>query len=445
MQRELISPHILTNESLLAKYDGPERDRAYEIVKKWAEMEKNGQMARMNETALDAEYLNDIFGIALGYTSSQDKPSHYHLERQFPVPGVGHVDGALGHFGSGLPRSPVAVIEMKGTGTNLDRDKSNGRTAVQQCFDYLNALPDCPWGIVCNFTSLRLYHRRTNQAYQEFKLQDLRKDDVFKRFYCLLENDSLLDRNPRSLRMLAETETRQREVGDELYDAYSQNRYRLIAHLCADHGKSLDRAIYIAQKILDRIIFIAFCEDRGLLPADCLKKGWSQLLPFTRVTNPRWRNFLDLFDAIDKGHNAICMEDGFNGGLFAHDPEVDNLQLTDDWTDFFKSIGNYDFRTDVNVDVLGHIFEKSVGELEQYRTCGGLFGTNGLGAKSAMTKSAERKRSGTYYTPPEFTAFIVAQTVGPVIDERFAKIREAHKLNEKDLDTDKPSPKLAAY
>ena len=444
--RALIVPNILAKESESFHLRGPEQDRAWELCKRWADMERGGFVAKTKETSIDAEFLLDIFGEALGFTPAKANHDHYHLERQYPVPNVGRADGALGHFGSGRTEPVVAIIEMKGANTDLDRDKSNGRTAVQQCFDYLNALPDCPWGIVSNVTTIRLYHRRTNQAYQEFKLQDLRKQQNFREFYCLFQYDAFLGKPPRALRLLQETETRQREVGDELYDAYSKNRFELIDHLCADHGKTLDRAIHIAQKILDRIIFIAFCEDRGLLPVECLKNGWANVPPgYTRVTNPRWRNFLDLFFAIDKGHNAICVEQGYNGGLFRHDPEVDDLQLADSWTDFFKAIGNYDFRTEVNVDVLGHIFERSIGELEQFRLGGGMFGPKGNAVKSAMPKSAERKRFGTYYTPPDFTAFIVEQTVGAIISERLTAIRETHGLTEKALEADRPSDKLATY
>ena len=72
---------------------------------------------------------------------------------------------------------------------------------------------------------------------------------------------------------------------------YSENRLRLIEHLCLRHGKTLDGAIFIAQRILDRIIFIAFCEDRDLLPAKCIDRACETLPPFSKVTNPRWRNF----------------------------------------------------------------------------------------------------------------------------------------------------------
>ena len=106
---------------------------------------------------------------------------------------------------------------------------------------------------------------------------------------------------PRALRLLKETENRQQEVGDVLYEEYCQNRRRLIEHLQLRLGKTLDQAIYIAQRLLDRIIFVAFCEERGLLNARCIDRAYSTLPPFSKVTNPRWRNFLDLFAGRGQG------------------------------------------------------------------------------------------------------------------------------------------------
>jgi hypothetical protein len=105
---------------------------------------------------------------------------------------------------------------------------------------------------------------------------------------------------------------------------------------------------------------------------------------------------------------------------------VDNLQLTDEWTNFFRTVGNYDFQDEINVEVLGNLFERSVGELERIRLAG-LFSTgreNGDEAEPAMAKSPERKRFGIYYTPLEFTAFIVYHTVGPVVAERWQQLRK---------------------
>jgi len=80
----------------------------------------------------------------------------------------------------------------------------------------------------------------------------------------------------------------------------------------------------------------------------------------------------------------------------------------------FHEIGGFDFREEgeISVDVLGHIFERSITELERMRVVG-LFGKQkGDDPHAAMPKSAERKRSGTYYTPPQFTQLIVEQTLG---------------------------------
>ena len=48
-----------------------------------------------------------------------------------------------------------------------------------------------------------------------------------------------------------------------------------------------------------------------------------------------------------------------------------------------------------------------------------------------MPKSPERKRFGIYYTPPEFTKFIVEHTVGTVIDERFEALRRTARGDRK--------------
>ena len=210
------------------------------------------------------------------------------------------------------------------------------------------------------------------------------------------------------------------------------------------HNRPLEKAIRIAQKIMDRIIFVAFCEDKGLLPDKTIHKAFSQLPPFSRVTNPRWQNFLDLFRSIDKGNKDRGISP-FDGGLFRQDDEVDNLQLDDGWTNFFDSISKYDFRDEVNVDVLGHLFEKSVNDIERIRL-GGLFDVEYRDdARPKMKKSAERKKFGIYYTPPEFTSFIAYNTISRVIEQRFKENAETIGLRQDEIESQKPNEKLAKY
>lgn len=446
--RTLILPRYLEEASFHIRNRADEIAAAHQIFLRWADLESNHQLAG-NETTLDDSFRQEIFATALGYSSSTMSPASFYYQKGFHVPGSGPPDGVLGNFPPVSASSIRACLELKNASTDLDHDKFNGRTPVQQCWDYLNNLPDCPWGIVSNFVSFRLYHRdKTQQAFEHFELQKLRDPDTFARFYVLFERGGLLANHivkvSRAEELLRRTDTRQREVGDELYNYYSDQRAELIDELVANHRLSRDQAFRAAQKLLDRIIFIAFCEDRGLLPDKLLENTWKSVPPLHRVTNPRWRNFLDTFHAIDKGHENLDLKEGYNGGLFRHDPLVDELELSDKRTEFFKNIGAYDFADDINVDVLGHVFEKSVSEIEKARHAQEFF-KDANTSVPAMPKSAERKRFGIYYTPPEFTRFIVASTLGALITERFAALAAKHNIDADQSMRTPPSEQFATY
>lgn len=428
---------MLAQEAQRAPFEEAVEAKSWDILKSWADLADSGRL-RVKETALDAEFLEKVFGDALGYRSVSECPESYHRERNFAVPGAGTADGALGKFAAGSQQKPLALIELKGADTDLDHDKFNGRTPVAQLWDYLNELPDCPWGILSNYVTIRLFHRRLpRRVYEEFTLEELRQKARFRQFFYIFEREGLLGnllKPSRALKLLERTQQRQREVGDELYDKYSAHRLRLIEHLIIEKRLSEDEAIRIAQKILDRIIFVAFCEDRHLLPPDSIERAYGQLPPFYKVTNPRWQNFKNLFGFLDKG-NADHGIPGYNGGLFQTDPPVDDLELDDQWTHFFHHVGTYDFRDEVNVDVLGHLFEQSITELEKLRVVG-FFGRQADPERAAaMPKSAQRKRFGVYYTPPDFTRLIVDRTLGALIRERTdpltditAKIAELRRI-----------------
>ncbi len=444
----LFLPRLLDRETANGKFAGPDFDNARTILRKWADLDAAGDLLKRKETALDADFLAEVFGDALGYARQTDSPADYNLERNFTVPGCGTADGALGEFPAA--KSPLAVIELKDAGTDLDRDRFNGRTPVQQLWDYLVNLPDCPWGILSNFSTIRLYHRdRTQRAYQGFTLEDLkRSDSAFRHFYCLFQRGGLiptpLSQIPRAAQLLKQTTSRQREVGDSLYSEYSRRRAELVHHLEREKGWDRERAIRAAQLLVDRIIFIAFCEDRDLLKPDTIERAY-QGIPNYPPKNARIRNFMSLFRALDEGHPELGLpgDAGYNGGLFEKNTDVDDLDLLDiPWAEFFNTIGSYDFKHEINVDVLGHLFERSVAELERLRV-GPLFallsgkpGGNGKAngsahalAPSPMPKSAQRKLFGIYYTPPEFTGLIVENTIDAVVAARFADIARRYGLD----------------
>ncbi len=448
-RRNLFLPKLLKDASGDFRLRDEAQAQAHKIVKKWADLEESGKLGKKKETALEAEFLTEIFGQALGYTLFSENLDIWNLEYKYSING-GEADAAIGLFSHEAKAPPVAVIELKGPQTNLDRDRFNGRTAIQQCWDYMNAIPDCQWGIVSNYVSIRLYHRaNTSRVYQLFVLQELCNKSEFLQFYYILERSGLLPtpdgRPPRAEVLLRQTDERQQEVGDELYNEYDRNRRELIVYLSGKkHNKSTDKAIRITQKILDRIIFVAFCEDRDLLPANSIARAYKQFRAFERVTNPRWQNFLDLFHSIDKGNPAHGISP-YNGGLFRTDDEVDKLDLGDEWTGFFNNIGTFDFRDEVDVDVLGHLFEKSINDIEIIRR-GGLFEPGpGDEQQPRMQKSAERKKYGVFYTPRQFTRFIAFNTVGKLIEERLDALATQYGDKRTEFEVGEPDKKKADY
>ena len=185
--RTLFLPRFLAAKAEETRWEGADRDKAHAIIIEWAKL-ADTQALEHTETALDGDFLERVFGQALGYKSESESPGAYQRQKQFHVPGVGTADGALGTFTNADRKKPVAVIELKDAYVDLDHDKSNGRTPVQQCWDYLNALPDCPWGIVSNYHTIRLYHReRTPQAYEEFHFHDLIDPANFAKFWYIFE------------------------------------------------------------------------------------------------------------------------------------------------------------------------------------------------------------------------------------------------------------------
>ncbi len=328
------------------------------------------------------------------------------------------------------------VVELKGPTVHLDRDRSNGRTAVAQCWDYLiNTPAECRWGIVSNYISFRLYERAsTKRAYEHFTLKSLRDFEVFKQFYVLFHRQGLIEDSllgpPRAVALLQRSTERQRTVSDELYDAYSRNRTDLITELHFKQNRPLDEAVEMAQRLFDRIMFIAFCEDRQLLPEKTIPKAYT-VAGFHAVTNPRWQNFKNLFRFIDLGNETHGIPK-YNGGLFAPH-SVDGLELPDDpWTNFFRSISTYDFADEVNLDVLGHLFERSITELEKLKTTGVFGDAEKASQYAAMPQSAKRKQLGIYYTPPELTSRIVHYTVEELIALRLADVAMKFGISEKD-------------
>lgn len=378
----------------------------------WAELIRSGRITGMKETALHGDFKSNIIEGVLGYVSAVHGPEHTVTSEQAIL--RGSVDLALGNF---TPEKShiIAPLELKGAKTkDLDAIMpGRAKSPVQQAWEYATNAPGVKWVLVSNYVELRLYgFGEGTQACERFHLGKLTEPAEYSRFILLLSAENLL--SGRTLQLLSESRKEDKDITNELYRDYKQLRGELIeaVRIAAPKVDPLD-AIAAAQKILDRVLFTAFAEDTGLLPKRILERAFENADPF----NPRpvWDNFRGLFAAIDKG-NARLDVPPYNGGLFAHDRLVDALALPDDVCEGFKTIGDYDFASQVSVTVLGHIFEQSIADVERLQA---IARGEEVEIQKASGTTGRRKRDGVVYTPDYIARFIVEQTLGAHLRDIF--------------------------
>jgi hypothetical protein len=100
----------------------------------------------------------------------------------------------------------------------------------------------------------------------------------------------------------------------------------------------------------------------------------------------------------------------FNGGLFAKDEILDSLVIKDGILKEMSKITEYDFDSDIDVNILGHIFEQSINDLEELKSQ--------IEGKTFDKKTSKRKKDGIFYTPEYITKYIVENAVGGWLEDR---------------------------
>jgi len=388
-----------------------------EAAKSYAKTAASIKFAKKKETAVRNLFYEKVLREILGYTHF-DPDGTYTLAFEHPIR-RGAVDVALGRFGGVDGASEiVAPFELKGPDTS-DLDAimpGRGYSPVQQAWNYAIDAPGCRWVLVSNCVEVRLYgFGRGRDAYELFDLTKLDDPHELERLWLLLSSVRLLGGATDAL--LRTTDNVYKDITDDLYVDYKGLRDRLIAFLTdsADGAKlTMAAAIEVAQKTLDRILFISFAERTDLLPDKLLERAANARNEFR--PEPYWKNFQALFHEVDVGNEGRGIW-AYNGGLFATDAVADLVVLPDDLTKQLASLANWDYRSEVPVTLLGHIFEQSITDLEKLRA---------ESRAEAPPKISKRKREGVIYTPDIVTRFLTERTIGMTLSERFNVLLVEH-------------------
>ncbi|MEN9848141.1 MAG: hypothetical protein RL368_881, partial [Pseudomonadota bacterium] len=389
---------------------------------------QQGNLSAQSEIELQADFAQALIINILGYTPLSQS-ENYSIAREYPI-GRGKVDLALGKFTADKKNDKVStVFELKGAKTkNLDAIMSGRHISpVQQAWSYARDVRGCQWILVSNYLEIRLYAvGETSLVYEHFDLAKLTDEAEYARFILCLHADNLLTGKTKLL--LEESHQADKDITTQLYNDYRNLRDDLLSEFIKNYEEyPAYTLIAPAQKLLDRILFIAFAEDHALLPANSIAQAYAHEDPYK--TRPKYENFQGLFAAVNKGREQLKIP-AYNGGLFAKDKMLDKLQVSDEICGKFCEIAKYDFNSEVPVTVLGHIFEQSIADLEEIHAqiaAGAPFAQ----AVKTGAVSGKRKQHGIVYTPDHITAFIVEHTLGDYLKLRFDEcLKKFGKLNE---------------
>lgn len=403
-------------------------------LNKWIDMLENGVLDKTKEEQLQGEFISDIFSKVLNASNITDGKDEWNLERETKTLMDGQkADGTLGFFDSKGKKDIRALIELKGANINLDaRQKRAGdtRSAVEQAFGYAPKYGrDCHWIIVSNFKEIRLYRANSMLEYQVFFLEKLRDDLEFKKFIYILSFYALVgteNKKAKSLELSEEYQKVQSEIEKKFYNEYKKIRIDIFENM-KNNNPEISELVIIekVQKLLDRFLFICFCEDKGLIP----ENSYSNLVKRGEILEDIFESFKSFCNWINTGNKNKNIPH-FNGGLFKPDAVLDNLMVDDEVFRKLEKIADYDFDSDLNESILGHIFEQSVSDIEELKKTSQN--------EEFDKKESKRKKDGIFYTPKYITKYIVESTMNAWIEDKKKELGEENlpELQEKDFKYD---------
>ena len=324
---------------------------------------------KIKEEQFQKGFLRELFVKVLGYTINPSPNYNLTTELKNEV-GAKKADGALL-----LDGKVVGVIELK------DHKTPDLASIENQAFGYKNKHKETRLVIISNFEKLRLYIDNAVE-YREWDIFHMTLDDFRKLYLCLAWTQV---EHGIAIQMKSESVSNEEQITKALYKYYSQFKRELFADILENNPTPEGRErkewqlllFKKTQKLLDRLLFIFFAEDCGLLPPNSMVKiieQWTDLREKYDEYFPLYDRIKKYFGYMNTGHQGKQFEIfAYNGGLFKPDEVLDNIKISDDvLAEHTRKLSEYDFESDVDVNILGHIFDDLcyvMAEHLSYRFC----------------------------------------------------------------------------
>jgi len=340
---------------------------------------------------------------------------------------------------------------------------------------------EVPWLVVLRKDQIRLYPGRDGvgvgskgQAETFFEVDLSTIDSTYAALLPLIFSAAALAANGTADELLRDSSRYATELGarlrERIYDEIVPPIAVDVAERLAKHAgvkldaKGLSTAYRVTLRILFRLLFQAYAEDRGLLPsgrnegfdANSLKTNARRLLDSESDefgdSSTIWLDVVQVWNAIDQG-NPQWQIPSYNGGLFSTDPDrspegalIKKIELPDNVLGpALKSLlidvsgdgvlGPVDFRS-LSVREFGTIYEglleSSLSLADQDLTVDSsgawvpAHEGDDVHAPSGCvyfhTASGERKATGSYFTPKVIVDHLIERSIVPVLTAHLEKI-----------------------
>jgi adenine-specific DNA-methyltransferase len=169
-----------------------------------------------------------------------------------------------------------------------------------------------------------------------------------------------------------------------------------------------DELNFAVQLIIDRLIFLRFCEDRGVEHYGQLKSAVAK--------GSAYEQLHDIFIAADDKYNSGLFD--FDKDKITQDLKVTNKVIKGIIDDMYYPLSQYDFKA-LPVEVLGNAYEQFLGKVIRI---------NKAHHAVIEEKPEVRKAGGVFYTPQYIVDYIVENTVGKLIAGKTPKEIEKIKI-----------------
>jgi len=258
---------------------------------------------------------------------------------------------------------------------------------------------------------------------------------------------------------------------ERIYEHVVPQLSKSVAEQLREQGTKLDSdgltlAYRLTLRILFRLLFQAYAEDRGLLPAgrnegydaNSLKTIAKRIIdtPVEKFGKSKtlWLDLVQVWNAIDEG-NETWNVPAYNGGLFGTDPEIhpegakiEKLGIQDDilgpvlqhlLIDISEDnvLGPVDFRS-LSVREFGTIYEGLLESSLSVATENLTIDSEGAWIPAAKNEeifaiagdvyfhsaSGERKATGSYFTPSVVVDHLIDKSLSPALDAHLLKIKK---------------------